>query len=174
MIELRPAIAADLAAMRDVAVRAGEGFRAVADERVARCADDPAYELAELEGWRAAGRATVAVEGDGQVVGFALVDLVDGHAHLEEIDVDPAAQGLGIGALLLDHVVGAATAAGRAPVTLTTFADVPWNRPWYERHGFVVLADDDPGFGPELRRRVVEEAAHGLDTAIRVVMARPG
>jgi hypothetical protein len=56
-------------------------------------------------------------------------------------------------------------------VTLTTFADVPWNAPYYRRLGF---ADVPPGAqGPGLRRLRAHEAEVGLDRWPRVAMARP-
>jgi hypothetical protein len=55
-------------------------------------------------------------------------------------------------------------------VTLTTFRDVPWNRPWYERLGFRVLGEDE--LGPELRARRDEEEHLGLPAALRVCMRR--
>jgi hypothetical protein len=53
-------------------------------------------------------------------------------------------------------------------VSLTSFAEVPWNRPLYEHLGFMVLAEDE--IGPELRAVREAEAAHGLDPAERVCM----
>ena len=67
---------------------------------------------------------------------------------------------------------GAAGAAGEgmAAMTLTTFADVAWNRPFYERRGWRVLGDEE--LTPGLVARVADEAAHGLDPSLRVVMRR--
>jgi hypothetical protein len=53
-------------------------------------------------------------------------------------------------------------------VTLTTFRDIPWNAPFYARLGFHELTDCE--LTPALQARVVEEAAHGLPTEMRVVM----
>ncbi|BFV60853.1 hypothetical protein KCMC57_up59570 [Kitasatospora sp. CMC57] len=55
---------------------------------------------------------------------------------------------------------------GRAAVafpalTLTTFAEVPWNAPYYVRCGFEVIEGDE--VGPGLRAIRAREAAHGLD-----------
>ena len=55
-------------------------------------------------------------------------------------------------------------------MTLTTFEHVPWNAPYYERHGFRVLAEHE--VGDELRRLRDEETAQGLDPALRVCMRR--
>jgi GNAT superfamily N-acetyltransferase len=124
--------------------------------------------LAELEAARQGGRLWVARAGDGEVVGFAQVELVGGQPHLEEIDVLPFHGCRGIGRLLLGAVQDWARAHGHAGLTLTTFRDVPWNAPFYARCGFRIL---HPAEIPAALRAVVEEeAARGLDPTTRVVM----
>jgi hypothetical protein len=63
-----------------------------------------------------------------------------------------------------------AAAEGRLAVTLTTFRDVPWNAPYYERLGFTVVAAADQG--PELAAVVAEEAQRIPGDAPRVAMRR--
>jgi hypothetical protein len=55
-------------------------------------------------------------------------------------------------------------------MTLTTFADVPWNAPYYERCGFRVMAADE--ITPGLAAIRAAEAAAGLDRWPRVCMIR--
>ena len=55
-------------------------------------------------------------------------------------------------------------------MTLTTFADVPWNGPLYERLGYRRLADAE--LGPELRSVRARETAHGLDRWPRIAMIK--
>lgn len=148
--------------MQAVGVAAGRLFAGHADPRVAACADDPPLPLDRLEAWRVAGRAWVAVDGH-EVVGFAVVDDLDGQAHLEEIAVAPSHGRRGVGSALLNAVESAF-----ASITLTTFCDVPWNRPWYEARGYAPVHD----LTPALAQRVAEEAAAGLDPAIRVVLRK--
>ncbi len=100
-----------------------------------------------------------------------LVDLVDGCAHVEQLTVHPEEQGAGVGRALLEQVREWAVDTGRPAITLTTFRDVPWNRPLYEHLGFRVLAQDE--IGPELRAVRDHESATGLDPATRVCMRRP-
>jgi GNAT superfamily N-acetyltransferase len=157
----------DLPAVSRIGAAAGERFRSFDDPRVSRCADDPPYTVSELEPFAAAGRSYVALDERGGVCGFVLVEVVDGNAHVEEIAVDPFDQGTGVGTELLEAVV---LRSGFEVVTLTTFRDVPWNRPFYERRGFVVVPS--ASCGPELTAKVASEAAHGLDPSIRVVMCR--
>jgi GNAT superfamily N-acetyltransferase len=113
------------------------------------------------------GRLWVATVSD-LPVGFALVELVDGLAHLEELDVLPAHGRRGIGTRLVRAVCDWARDTGLPGVTLCTFRDVPWNAPFYERLGFRVLAPEALSSG--LAERVRKEETHGLPREIRVTM----
>ena len=84
------------------------------------------------------------------------------------VSVRPGHQGAGVGRALLDRVRDWAAATDRPALTLTTFTDVPWNRPLYEHLGFRVLAEAE--IGPELQALRATEAAHGLDPATRACM----
>jgi GNAT superfamily N-acetyltransferase len=126
-----------------------------------------------LDAYRVAGRAWVLVPEDdpsGAPVAYTVLEEFDGAAHVEQLSVDPAFARRGLGRQLLDHVAFEARVAGRTAVTLTTFRDVPWNAPYYERCGFRTLAE--PELGPELRAKRDAETAHGLDPALRVCMRR--
>jgi GNAT superfamily N-acetyltransferase len=125
--------------------------------------------IADLEEARVAGRLWVAADADDRPVGFAFVEIVDGAAHLEEIDVDAAHARRGIGAALVETVSVWARAAGYPAVTLTTARDVSWNAPWYARLGFRVVAEDEWTRG--LRAIRAAEIERGL-THARVVMRR--
>ena len=157
----------ELPLLQAIGVAAGRRFAEVGMDDVAA---DPPLALADLERWRKAGRAWVTTDRDGHPVGFVVVDLVDEAAHVEEISVLPDLGGRGHGMALLRHVEKWARAKGFPAVTLTTFAEVPWNRPWYERRGYRVLAEDE--WTPGLVARRDEESAHGLDPGQRVVMAK--
>jgi GNAT superfamily N-acetyltransferase len=155
----------ELDRLRDIERAAGEPFRAVGMPAVA---DDEPLPVDVLE--RAAGRAWVATVDDDLPVAYVLVDVLDGEAHIEQVSVHPAHARRRLGAGLIDHVAQWAGDRRIAAMTLTTFRDVPWNGPYYRQCGFVVMTDDE--IGPELRARCVEEAAHGLDPALRVCMRR--
>lgn len=91
-------------------------------------------------------------------------------ARIEQISVLPVHQGLGVGQALLERVRAWAAERGLTAMTLTTFADVPWNAPLYLHLGFRVLDEDD--VGPQLREVRDSETAHGLDPMKRVCMVR--
>ncbi|MCR4525731.1 GNAT family N-acetyltransferase [Kocuria rhizophila] len=60
---------------------------------------------------------------------YALAVARDGSAHLEQVSVHPDHAGQRIGADLVDAVASWARDRGDERLTLTTFADVPWNAP---------------------------------------------
>lgn len=105
---------------------------------------------------------------DAVPVGFAFVEIVDGCAHLDELDVHPRVGRRGIGSMLVRAVC--AWAGGRIPavLTLTTFRDIPWNEPFYRRLGFEEAPASE--IGPELGELLRGEAARGLDPTRRLVM----
>jgi len=96
--------------------------------------------------------------------------VVDGCLHVEQVSVDPGSARRGLGRALLDHAAEEAAAASVPALTLTTFADVPWNTPYYLRCGFRVLDDAEVTAG--LRAIRQREAALGADRWPRVCMRR--
>jgi GNAT superfamily N-acetyltransferase len=123
----------------------------------------------ELEDARQRGHLWIAAAPDGELAGFAQVVILDGLAHLDEIDVVPEHGRQGVGRQLLDAVCGWAYTAGYSKITLSTFRDVPWNRPFYEKRGFRVVEKRLP---PEHRQLVDSERRRGLRTDLRVIMER--
>jgi GNAT superfamily N-acetyltransferase len=112
--------------------------------------------------------AEILVAGDPPV-GFAAVEDVDGAVHLEQISVRPGLVRRGIGGRLLREVLARAKGRGAPGVSLLTFRDVPWNGPWYAKHGFEVL--DEDRWGPGIRAYWDAEIRAGLhDLGPRVVM----
>ena len=105
---------------------------------------------------------------DDRVVAYALAVARDGSAHLEQVSVHPDHAGQRIGADLIDAVASWARDRGDERLTLTTFADVPWNAPYYRKLGFRALPDD--ALGPQLAAELSEERMRF--TAPRVAMAR--
>jgi GNAT superfamily N-acetyltransferase len=164
----RPTIRApwldELPELQAIERAAGALFLDVGLESVA--ADEPAT-LDELSVYVADGRAWVICV-DDVPAGYALVDVLDTSAHLEQLSVRPEHGRHGLGTALLQHVCRWAQDQGFGAVTLTTFTSVPWNAPFYERNGFRILSED--GLTPELRALRAREAEHGLDPALRVCM----
>jgi GNAT superfamily N-acetyltransferase len=158
--EIRPARADELPLLQEIERAAGRPF---AEIGMAAIAEDEPPSLATLGEYQRDGRIWVA--GDPPRA-YLLALWVDGNLHIEQVSVHPDHAGRRIGRALIEHV---AAWAGTA-VTLTTFADVPWNAPYYERLGFRRLGGDE--LTEAMRRIRADEAAHGLDRWPRVVMLR--
>jgi GNAT superfamily N-acetyltransferase len=128
--------------------------------------------LVELRKAQAQGLLWVALDSAGDVAGFALVGRSRAHprAHLAELDVHPAHGRRGLGAALVEAVCAWASEATLDAVTLTTFRDVPWNAPWYQRLGFAEIPET--ALDAELRQVLRAEVENGLDRSQRVAMRR--
>jgi GNAT superfamily N-acetyltransferase len=157
----------ELEALVAIEREAGALFATVGMPEIAH--DDPGSG-AELEPFRGGGRAWVAVDAVNRPVAYPLSSVVDGCAHIEQVSVAPTHARRGLGAALVEHLAAVAAGEGSPAVTLTTFRDVPWNAPYYERLGFRVVAPAD--HGPELAALVAEEARRIPGDAPRVAMRR--
>lgn len=163
---IRAARPDDLAVLPEIERRAGAGFRALG---MAAVADDPQPAAAELDRYRRAGQAWVAIVGD-QVVGYLLVEELADSGHIEQVTVDPTYARQGIGARLIDLAATWTRTQVRPALTLTCYERVPWNAPYYARLGFAVVPDGEQP--DELRAIRRQESERGLDAWPRVVMAR--
>ncbi|MBU6246963.1 MAG: 4-(cytidine 5'-diphospho)-2-C-methyl-D-erythritol kinase [Xanthomonadaceae bacterium] len=107
----------------------------------------------------------------GGPVGFVwLDDTLPGDAiGIGELDVLPEHGRRGIGTALLEHACDWARAAGYRRIDLGTLADVPWNAPFYARHGFVEVDKNDPAFAFARDR----DRENGFPDRLRVFMSRP-
>ena len=130
-----------------------------------------------IDGWRPApsyskpsqqnGFILVASDRPGSdAIGFAHVLVVRGSGHLEQLSVRPSAAHRGHGRALVEAVKSESRLRGCKRVTLRTFADVPWNAPFYLSCGFIER-DPDSGF---LRDLLVTEQQRGLGYGRRVQM----
>lgn len=137
--------AEDVAALPAVERDARERFRGLA---VGSALDETSSD-AEFAAAFERGQLWVARD-SGAVVGFALVELVGGRPHLDELDVLRSHGRRGIGRILVFTVRRWAEDAGHREVTLSTFREVPWNALFYEGCGFREVGAD-----PEDARRIV-------------------
>ncbi|MCW2994595.1 MAG: family N-acetyltransferase [Conexibacter sp.] len=150
---IRPVVAGDARALAELEVRAwrwayvdvvAEQDMITVESRVAR------WESGSLDG------AFVA-EVEGRVVGVVQVgpDPDDpARGLLRGLNVEPAAQGAGIGTALYEHALAELQRAGFAEVVLWVFAENGHARGFYERRGW--RADGATGTtaeAPELRYR---------------------
>lgn len=128
--KVRPARPGDISRLPAIERAAGSLFTA------AGIGGDISVLSAEVHATACAeGRLLVAADGADQPVGFLLMD----GDHLAEMDVHPDHGRRGIGAALLGAALDRSRRAGRPHVTLTTYRDLPWNAPFYARHGFSIV-----------------------------------
>ncbi len=74
-------------------------------------------------------------------IGFALLDIFDGNAHLEELDVDPEFHRQGAAKLLMSHIIEWARQKKLKYMTLRTFNTTRWSVNLYQKYGFEIIDD---------------------------------
>lgn len=116
-----------------------------------------------------AGTLWIAEDDAGQAVGFLAATRHGERLHIDEFDVVLGVQGKGLGRRMLGHVIDWARGAGLASLSLTTFASVPWNGPFYRSCGFETWTDDLPA---DVGEHLADEASRGLKDrcAMRLVL----
>jgi ribosomal protein S18 acetylase RimI-like enzyme len=82
------------------------------------------------------GTEWVAVGENGELLGFLAAEIIAHDLHIWELAVRLDAQNRGIGGQLMAAATAFARERRLQSLTLTTFANVPWNAPWYLRLGF--------------------------------------
>ena len=156
--EVRAASRRDLPLLPELDSRAEVVFRAAGYDLPSRPVAEEAL----------AAAPAVFVAGDPPV-GFVWVEEIDGLAHVREVAVLPRRMAQGIGTELLERACEWAAQRGYPAITLTAYAEVSWNAPYFARHGFTVVGELTPGL---VTLREAEQAA-GLDgIGRRVVMRR--
>lgn len=115
-------------------------------------------------------RVLVAADGGDHAVGFALTEQLGPVEWLCELSVDPAHGRRGIGGMLLEEVVLSARRRGCERAALSTFRAVPFNAPFYARHGFAAV--EPAAADPTLGERFHAEVPAGIDPEERVLMIR--
>jgi GNAT superfamily N-acetyltransferase len=166
-VHIRPARISELPALQEIERAAGRPFGGIGMDEVAR--DDPPP-LPVLAASAQAGLLWVATGAADEPVAYLMAGLVDDCLHIEQVSVHPDSAHRRIGRALIEHAASRAAADGLPALTLTTFASVPWNAPYYIRCGFRVL--DDAEVTPALRAIRQHEAEIGLDKWPRVSMRR--
>lgn len=130
---IRPANPSDMDKLPDIVSAAGSMFL---DSPYPEIADDtmPTVQINSSHEF-----VWVIVDAADQPVGFALVQIHDDFVYLKELDVHPDHARQGLGRKLILELAAWARTQGFSALTLTTFADVPWNGPYYTRLGFRTL-----------------------------------
>lgn len=164
---LRLARIEDAEAMRGIEARAARIFAEV--EGLAERAGGETVSPERLRRYIRKGHCLVAHE-EGTLIGFIVTEPFGRELHVWEFDVDPDHQRRGIGAGLLRAAMIDARNSGFKAITLTTFRDVPWNAPFYEKLGFEEVTALDAH--PRLAGELAVEADLGLPAERRCAMIR--
>jgi GNAT superfamily N-acetyltransferase len=127
---------------------------------------DHTYPVAALEQAVAAQLLFVA-EADEKVIGFATCSLLADRLHLDEVSVHPDHGRRGYGRALVERVIDVARERALPGVSLTTFADIPWNGPFYASMGFIEVPESelDEGLGSIL----ADERSLGMTERIAMI-----
>lgn len=164
---LRPATLDDADLLPEVECSAALAFRSI--EALSWLADG---EPMAVEWHRLSiAQATCWVTADDakRIHGFLSAERQAEALHVHEVSVRHGSQGNGLGRRLVEAAMGHARSEGLRCVTLTTFAEVPWNAPFYEHLGFRRIPP------AELDRRLAEqiaaEYAQGFEPGSRCAMA---
>ncbi|SDH97131.1 GNAT family N-acetyltransferase [Janthinobacterium sp. YR213] len=127
--------------------------------------------LSTLQMLRQHGGVWVAADGQDRPSGFLAAQPLDGQWFIVELSVALPHQRQGLGARLLDAAAAHARALGCACLTLSTYRHLPWNAPYYARHGFSAIEAAALGAGHALK--LAREAQDGHDPALRCLMRKP-
>ena len=166
---IRRARSDEIPRLQEIERAAGRLFAAFPELDLGDDEEDDFTSAEEFAPFVERGQVFVAADSDGRAIGWAGVCAMDGEAHLFELDVDPDFGRRGLGRALVEHTAAWAAANGYEAITLTTFRDVPFNRPFYESAGYAVVEE---GFGPEMAANIAAQEEDGLDFRQRCVMRR--
>jgi ribosomal protein S18 acetylase RimI-like enzyme len=125
---IRPAVPADRERIERLVEAAYGGYVELIGRR-------PAPMDADYAALIAAGRATVA-ERDGEIAGILVLIPMEDHLLVENVAVDPAAQGTGLGRRLMAQAEDEARALGLTELRLYTNELMTANVVWYPRLGY--------------------------------------
>jgi len=155
---IRPARPSDASLLPAIEQSAAQSFAAI--EHLAWLAGHDVLSIEQHLGFIASGLHWVVLDDDDRPCGFLCASVQETALHIEELSVARSHQGLGLGRKLLAEVERWARAEGFTALTLTTFADVPWNAPFYARLGFQRL--DEQALERFLGEQLRHEQALGL------------
>ena len=133
-------------------------------------AEGQTSDLAFIEAVARAGAIFVAADEDDRPAGFAFVGFLDRALHLYELSVAENHGRRGLGRRLVADACAFAKAESVDAMTLSTFRDIPWNGPFYEKLGFRFLGKNE--WTPALLLLHHREADLGLPVARRGFMRK--
>jgi len=178
-VAFRTGVPADYPALRSIDDAAAVLFEQAG--LVLDLPDDHEFVCSERDRWQrclAAGEVILATDPRGHAVGFVAVSRLDTEPFLAQLSVRPEHMRRGIGSALLEAAFDSVSDE-YAAIWLTTYDHLHWNRPFYERCGFVRIPEPDCGDGVRaelaLERRSLPQAQHriAMRRALRGAVSRP-
>lgn len=163
---IRPTTRTDVPLLPAVELAAAESFRAAPG--LAWIADSGEHKPETVHARHVEAGTSWVAEAGGRPVGFLAAQVAGDELHVWELAVEPAHQGRGLGRRLIEAAVAHARDRGLAAVTLSTFTDVPWNAPFYQRLGFLRITE--PAGHPRLAAILASEVDQGLPGERRCAM----
>lgn len=170
MINIRPAVDSDASLLPEIERSSGEIFRHFPG--LEWIADDDVQSEEQHRALIANGVAFVAELQDHGIVAFLNGEVTADALHIWQMAVQRDCQRRGIGRKLIEAAQQFATRHAVNALTLTTFRAVPWNAPYYQKLGFLILNNDD--LLPRLRAVLDAEREAGLPIAQRCAMRKHG
>ena len=167
MFTIRPAILSDAEALPEIERSAGESFLDI--PHLAWIAGDDVQSAERHRHLIQTGRAWVAEDPLGRILGFGNGERLGQDFHVWEVSVRRGSQGQGLGRALMNTAIEQARSQGLWAVTLTTFREVAWNEPFYRSLGFVTL--DEASLTSRLADVLEAEAGAGLIRETRCAMS---
>ena len=126
------------------------------------------FDLSHLTELTCAGSVWVAANSADLPIGFVIAEARGADAYVHELDVEHAYGGRGVGRALLRRVAAWAQTRGLGTLLLSTFKDVAWNAPFYERLGFVRVPI--ASYTPSMRAQRQSDIAAGMKAESRVML----
>jgi GNAT superfamily N-acetyltransferase len=161
-ISFRETVSGDLPLLQRIHLASRQLFIDVGRLDVTRL---PVIDQALLENPSCRGLVAIA---DSQPVGFGVYVTLGSDAYLDQLSVSPEHTGRGVGGRLLDRLIDQAKSRNHDVMTLITYDDLPWNGPFYRKHGFTALtAEMLPTYLADYLDR---ERRLGMDMSSRVAM----
>lgn len=140
---IRLATSEDVPVIVQIATSAVAKFGTIPE--LAHLAKGESFMTAKIQQSLEKGRIFLAEQHGDTPVGFLGAYQVDSALYIAEVSVSNDHNGKGIGGMLIEAVLQWARDRARANnedearVSLTTYAEVPWNGPWYGKRGFKVV-----------------------------------
>ena len=112
----------------------------------------------------------VAADAEDRPVGFCMCADMGPDLYLDQVSVLTTHGKQGLGAQLVQRAIEEASNRKHKRVTLSTFRDVPWNGPFYQRLGFKEIS---PRRYTDWQKDIVERQKETMDVTLRCFMERP-